>query len=93
MGEAGRPTLSSAAKEHYVAELLSDDMERSAGIGAQTGDFLRSGRSAYAKKLRLLVAGKIEDREAESLIGHAADARIAKDRPRSGTMRWISWRG
>lgn len=80
IGEASRPTLSSAAKEHYGAELLADDMERSDGIDAQTGDFLRMSRSVYANELRLLVAGKIEDREAESLIGYAADALIAKGR-------------
>lgn len=73
LGEASKPTLSSAAKEHYRSELLRDDLTRATSPDAVTKSFLAFSRSIYANRLRLLIAGKIEADEAEALIGYAAE--------------------
>lgn len=74
LGEVSKPTLSSAAKEHYRTELLRDDLARAAAPDATTKSFLAFSRSVYANRLRLLVADKLDAEEAEALIGYAADA-------------------
>jgi integrase len=73
LSEASKPTLSSAAKEHYGAELLRDDLARAAAPDATTKSFLAFSRSVYANRLRLLIADKVDAEEAEALIGYAAD--------------------
>ena len=73
LGEASKPTLSSAAKEHYRSELLQDDLARAVTVKAGVGNSLGFSRTIYANRLRLLVAGKIDEEEAEALIGYAAD--------------------
>jgi integrase len=73
MGEASKPTLSSAAKLHYKKELIWDDLSRASRSDKVTDEFLDFSRSLYATKLRLLVAGQLSDDEAEALIGYAAD--------------------
>lgn len=88
-----RPTLSTAAKEHYRAELEADDRGRVARSTA-TADSERYSRTIYANKLRLLVAGAMEQAEAEALIGYAADDLKAKGRtpdlPRSLLLRSLA---
>jgi len=73
MGEASKPTLSSAAKEHYRSELLQDDLARATFTTAEVSNSMTFFRNAYANKLRLLVADKLVEEEAEALIGYAAD--------------------
>jgi integrase len=57
-------------------------------------EFLSFSRSVYANRLRLLVAGKINDEEAEALIGYAADALKregrAPDVPRRDLLRTLA---
>lgn len=93
-GEALKPTLSSAAKEHYRSELLQDDKARASGINAQTEEFLTFSRSVYATKLRLLVAGQLCPEEAEALIGYAAQALKREGRlpkaPRTELLRTLA---
>lgn len=88
-----RPTLSTAAKEHYRAELEADDRGRVVRSTA-TADVERYSRTIYANKLRLLVAGAMEQAEAEALIGYAADDLKAKGRapdlPRSLLLRSLA---
>ena len=74
-----RPTLSTAAKELYRSELEADDQGRAARDRA-TATFERESRSVYANKLRLLIAGKVEQAEAEALIGYAANDLVQRGR-------------
>lgn len=94
LGEASKPTLSSAAKEHYRSELVRDDLARATAPDATTMEFLSFSRSVYANRLRLLVAGKVNDEEAEALIGYAADALKregrAPDVPRKNLLRTLA---
>ena len=57
-------------------------------------EFLSFSRSVYANRLRLLVAGKVNDEEAEVLIGCAADALKregrAPDVPRKNFLRTLA---
>ncbi|WP_145107190.1 hypothetical protein, partial [Cereibacter sediminicola] len=69
---AQRPTLSTAAKAHYQAELDADDLGRRARTSGLEDDERRS-RSVYANRLRLVAAGKASPEEAEALIGFGAD--------------------
>jgi Site-specific recombinase XerD len=89
---ANRPTLSTAAKAHYRAELENDDLGR-VGRSPAT-EFVTYSRSVYATKLRLLVAGKIDKDEAEALIGYAADdltrKGLAPDVPRKELLRSLA---
>jgi len=78
LAEASTPTLSSAAKSHFRSELVFDDLERAAGLSDCFMAVREFNRSVYATHLRLLVAGKIEDDEAEALIGYAADRRCCR---------------
>jgi len=71
---ADAPTIQSAARQHYAAELAHDDRERAAG-GAQGAKELRALTAPhYASLLRLVAAGQITGEHAEALIGYAADA-------------------
>jgi integrase len=72
--EASRPTVASAAKATFAAELEFDIMERAIGP-RQT---LRNQDRIYGDKLRLVHAGIITGEEAEALIGYAADDLIAR---------------
>ncbi|MRX52295.1 hypothetical protein GI374_18320 [Paracoccus sp. S-4012] len=74
--EAGRPTLTSAAKVHYQAELVADDRERLAPGGAN--DFMKASRPVYANRLRLALSGTAEREELEALVGYAADELTGK---------------
>lgn len=74
---ASRPTPASAAKAHYQAELLADDLGR-ADPGIATAAPALPYRRIYARKLRLLVAGKLEAEEAEAVIGYAANDLAAR---------------
>lgn len=47
MDEASKPTLASAAKEHYRAELLAEDLARSAGASSDQEEYRRFSRSVY----------------------------------------------
>jgi len=71
---AATPTLGTAAKHHYSAELASDDRERGSG-GTLVLRKLTSPQRATL--LRLLVAGELPDDEAEAVMGDAADAVLA----------------
>lgn len=88
-----QPNLSTAAKEHYRAELEADDKGRIFRT-ASTAEVERHSRSIYANKLRLLAAGQIEKDEAEALIGYAANDLHAKGRapdlPRSLLLRSLA---
>lgn len=94
LSEASKPTLSSAAKEHFSAELLRDDLARATSPDPTTKSFLTFSRSVYANRLRLLVAGKVDAEEAEALIGYAADALRregrAPDVPRHTLLRTLA---
>lgn len=94
LGEASKPTLSSAAKEHFSAELLRDDLARATSTDPATKSFLALSRSVYANRLRLLVGGKVDAEEAEALIGYAADALRregrAPDVPRHTLLRTLA---
>lgn len=71
---ASKPTLGTAAKHLYAAELAADDRERVAG-GTTT---LRKLTAPHrATMLRMLVAGALRDDEAEAIMGDAADAVLA----------------
>ncbi|MDH6268259.1 integrase [Rhizobium sp. SG_E_25_P2] len=72
--EASRPTVASAAKATFAAELEFDLMERAAGPRKT----LRNQDRIYGDKLRLVAAGIITGEEAEALIGYAADDLIAR---------------
>lgn len=74
LGEASKPTLVSAAKEHFKAELQFGNADRAAGITKHEKTTRAFVQSVYAEKLRLLVAGALDQEEAEALIGYAADA-------------------
>jgi len=80
LGEACKPTLSSAAKEHYSAELVKNDLEHATIRSQEVKETAGFFRSNYANRLRLLVSGQIGTEEAEALIGYAASA-CASDRP------------
>ena len=67
-----RPTLSTAAKAFYKSELEADDLGRVIQNQA-TIESGRAMRSVYANRLRLLVAGRVGDDEAEALVGYAAN--------------------
>lgn len=92
--EASKPTLSMAAKTHYRAELEWDDRERAVSSRMVASEWTTLSRSVYANKLRLLVAGQVENDEAEALIGYAADNLIAKslapDVPRPLLLRTLA---
>ncbi|MCA0207316.1 MAG: site-specific integrase [Proteobacteria bacterium] len=91
--DSRRPTLSTAAKAHYRAELQRDDQAR-AIKSTRHPEFERYSRSVYANKLRLLVAGRVEGDEAEALIGFAVDDLKAKglapDAKRSELLRLLA---
>lgn len=90
---AQRPTLSTAAKAHYRAELETDDKERAVRSRADQA-FIQESRAIYANKLRLVAADKVERQEAEALIGWSADDLIAKgiapDVPRADLLRALA---
>ena len=67
---ANRSTLSSAAKMHDRQELDADDIGRAAP--ANVRDFMTLSRSIYASRLRLAVAGRLDQEEVEALICYAA---------------------
>jgi integrase len=71
---AATPTLGSAAKHHYAAELAADDRERGAG---STLTLRRHTAPQRAAMLRLLVAGALPEDEAEAIMGDAADTVLA----------------
>lgn len=73
LGEASKPTLSSAAKEHYRLALELDDRARATILEPIYTEPLAFSRTVYANKLRLLVAGQLDSEEAEALIGYAAN--------------------
>lgn len=64
-----RPTIAYAAKHVFQSELDYDLLERAAGPRPLEPSFER----VYVDKLRLVAAGLIRGREAEALIGYAAD--------------------
>ncbi|MCW1919979.1 site-specific integrase [Rhodobacter sp. KR11] len=72
---ASRPTATTAGKAHYRAELEADDREREVPV---VGTGALPVRPIYARKLRLLIGGKLEADEAEALIGYAANDLIAR---------------
>lgn len=72
-GEASKPTLSSAAKEHFRLESEQDDLARAVVMEREQVGALAFNRTVYANRLRLLIAGKLDHDEAEALIGYAAD--------------------
>ncbi len=80
LGEASKPTLSSAAKEHYRSELLQDDLERATFTTTDASNSMTFFRTVYANKLRLLVADKLVEEKAEALIGYAVDTRRREGR-------------
>ena len=90
---ANRPTLSTAAKAHYRAELEADDKGRAVQTALPRGA-LASARSVYATRLRLAVAGHLDKTEVEALIGYAADDLIrrglAPDVPRKELLRSLA---
>ncbi|MRX51328.1 tyrosine-type recombinase/integrase [Paracoccus sp. S-4012] len=90
--EAGRPTLTSAAKLHYQAELVADDRERLAPGGAN--DFMKASRPVYANRLRLALSGTDGREELEALVGYAADDLAGKgfapDVPRHVLLRALA---
>ena len=89
---AGLPTLSSAAKHHYRAEMEADDRARE--HGDPDPDFARLSRSRYAQRLRRAVADEVERDEIEALIGYAADTLGQKgllpDVPRPALLRALA---
>ena len=94
LGEASKPTLSSAAKEHDRSERARDDLARTTAPDATTMEFLSYSRSVYANRLRLPVAAKVNDEEAEAPIGYMADALKregrAPDVPRKNLRRTLA---
>jgi len=64
-----RPTVASAAKQAFQSELDFDLLERAVGPRQIDPGIER----VYLDKLRLVAAGLIKGREAEALIGYAAD--------------------
>ncbi|UJW85753.1 site-specific integrase [Devosia sp. SL43] len=89
---AATPTLGSAAKHLYAAELAADDRERGNGGVATLRKMTASQR---AMLLRLLVAGALPDDEAEAVMGDAADAVLAvgaadKSLPRADLLKALA---
>lgn len=76
--DALKPTISTAAKTHYRAELQADDNERRGPGRSALADLNAVSRPIYASRLRLVAAGQIVGEEAEALIGHAANTLHAK---------------
>jgi integrase len=72
-----RPTIASAAKQVFHSELDFDLRERAVGPREIDPGFER----VYLDKLRLVAAGLIKGREAEALIGYAADHLDAASAP------------
>lgn len=75
--DALKPTISTAAKTHYRAELQADDLERRHDE-ATLAALRQITQPRRASLLRLVAAGQIVGEEAEALIGYAADALHAK---------------
>lgn len=73
LGAASKPTLSSAAKEHYRSDLLQDGLEHATFTTADASNSMTFFRTVSANKLRLLVADNLVEEEAEALIGYAVD--------------------
>lgn len=72
-----QPTISTAAKAHFRAELETDDLERQHNERTAIG-LRQITQPRRATLLRLVAAGQIVGEEAESLVGYAADALAAK---------------
>ena len=60
---ANRPTLSTAAKAHYRAELETDDKERAVALAGLPSGAMAPARSIYATRLRLAAAGHMDKEE------------------------------
>jgi integrase len=91
---ASRPTLSTAAKDHFKAELHADDQAR-AFVGSAAVAAINAVSTPHrASLLRLVSAGEIVGAEAEALIGYAADTLAAKgmapDVPRPDLLRTLA---
>jgi integrase len=91
---ATRPTVTSAAKAHYQAELEADDRERAGAGSHAVADTQALFAPRRASLLRLVAAGQIDGDEAEALIGYAADdlatKGIAPALPRGDLLRALA---
>lgn len=74
---AAQPTMSTAAKAHYRAELEADAIERRTDEATVVA-LRKLTQPRRASLLRLVAAGQITGEEAEAMIGDAADALRAK---------------
>jgi integrase len=72
--QAAAPTLRTAARHHYEAELAADDRERANG---GTLDLRRWSSPHRAMLLRLMLAKQLSSEECEALMGYAANAALA----------------
>lgn len=74
---ASVPTMRSAARTHYEAELLADDRERLAGDRAASD--LRAWNGGHrASLLRLMIAGQLDQEEADAQLGWAVEDLIRR---------------
>ncbi|MFI0849684.1 site-specific integrase [Mesorhizobium sp. IMUNJ 23232] len=91
--KAIQPTLSTAAKAHYRAELETDAKERLRDEDVLIG-LRQVTQRRRASLLRLVAAGQIVGEEADALIGYAADALhrkgIAPDVPRATLLKALA---
>jgi len=91
---AGRPTLSTAAKNHFHVELELDDKARHADGAATVASLNAWSAPRRATLLRLVASGEIVGEEAEALVGYAADALavrgLAPDVPRPELLRTLA---
>lgn len=74
---AAVPTLRSAARAHYEAELLADDRERLRG-GTDAVNLREWNAGHRASLLRLTIAGQLDLDEAETQLGWAVDDLIRR---------------
>ncbi len=90
---AQAPTIRTAARAHYDAELVIDDRERAVAGGARQTLHASLFRAGYASKLRLLAADQLDLEEAEALLGWAADELIAEGKAGADTDRMALLKG
>ena len=84
---AQAPTIGTAARAHYDAELVHDDRERAVSGNAAKARQSHLFRAGHASKLRLLAAGQLDLEEADALLGWAADDLMESGKAKPGDNR------
>ena len=75
---AEAPPVARVARDFYARELERDDDTRALAGEAAIKDYNATFRNSHATTLRRLVAGRLEDEEAEAVLGWAADEIVSR---------------